>query len=157
MNTENIVIYGGQRAGKTNALYAQIMAEVPVALSVRQPWAWLIVAGHKDIENRTWSTGFRGRVLIHAGKKYGPTEKEDARIVERDMGIHIPETLRLGGIVGAVEIVDCVTQSDSPWFRNDGYGFVLRHAVELPFRPLVGRLGFFNVRGDRSFMAKEVA
>ncbi|WP_206002040.1 ASCH domain-containing protein [Paraburkholderia aromaticivorans] len=39
------------------------------ALSIRQPWAWLIVKGHKDIENRTWSTRFRGRVLIHAGAR----------------------------------------------------------------------------------------
>ncbi len=37
-------------------------------LSIRQPWAWLIVNGYKDIENRTWSTRFRGKVLIHAGK-----------------------------------------------------------------------------------------
>jgi len=31
------------------------------ALSILQPWAWLVVNGHKDIENRTWGTGFRGR------------------------------------------------------------------------------------------------
>lgn len=37
------------------------------ALSIRQPWAWLIVNGHKDIENRDWPTNFRGRLLVHAG------------------------------------------------------------------------------------------
>ena len=36
-------------------------------LSVKQPWASLICSGIKDIENRTWKTKFRGRVLIHAG------------------------------------------------------------------------------------------
>ncbi|WP_245839042.1 ASCH domain-containing protein [Yersinia kristensenii] len=36
------------------------------ALSIRQPWAWLIVNGYKDIENRTWNTKCRGPVLIHA-------------------------------------------------------------------------------------------
>ena len=47
------------------------------ALSIMQPWAWLICAGHKDIENRSWSTGFRGPVLIHAGKKFDvPTLRE---------------------------------------------------------------------------------
>ena len=35
-------------------------------LSVRQPWASLLVRGVKDIENRTWSTTYRGPVLIHA-------------------------------------------------------------------------------------------
>ena len=43
-------------------------------ISVRQPWAWLIVAGHKDIENRTWRTSYRGRLLIHASLA---TEPED--------------------------------------------------------------------------------
>lgn len=40
------------------------------ALSIRQPWAWLIVAGYKDIENRSWPTNFRGRVYIHASRKF---------------------------------------------------------------------------------------
>jgi len=40
------------------------------ALSVWQPWAWLIVRGYKDIENRTWQTGYRGTILIHAPKKF---------------------------------------------------------------------------------------
>jgi hypothetical protein len=45
--------------------------------------------------------------------------------------------------VGSVEIVDCVTVSDSPWF--DGrYGFVLRNPEPLPFRPMRGALGFFR-------------
>lgn len=40
------------------------------ALSIRQPWAWLIANGHKDIENRTSHTNFRGDFLIHASKKF---------------------------------------------------------------------------------------
>ena len=38
------------------------------ALSIRQPWAWLIVNGHKDIENRQWRTHFRGKIYVHAAK-----------------------------------------------------------------------------------------
>lgn len=38
------------------------------ALSIRQPWASLIVMGIKDIENRTWPTRHRGSVLVHAAK-----------------------------------------------------------------------------------------
>ena len=37
-------------------------------LSVRQPWAWLIVHGHKPLENRSWATSYRGPLLIHAAK-----------------------------------------------------------------------------------------
>lgn len=40
------------------------------ALSIRQPWAWLIVNGYKSIENRTWNTRIRGTILIHAGKGF---------------------------------------------------------------------------------------
>lgn len=38
-------------------------------ITVKQPWASLIVEGIKDIENRTWKTNFRGRVLVHAAAK----------------------------------------------------------------------------------------
>ena len=50
-----------------------------------------------------------------------------------------------GGIVGAVDIVDCVTESDSDWFSGP-YGYVLRDPKPLPFRPVRGQLGFFRVR-----------
>lgn len=37
------------------------------ALSIRQPWASLILAGHKTVENRVWNTGYRGPIIVHAG------------------------------------------------------------------------------------------
>ena len=40
------------------------------ALSIRQPWAWLIARGVKTVENRTWATNFRGRFYIHASAKF---------------------------------------------------------------------------------------
>ena len=40
-----------------------------IAITIKQPWAYLIAAGIKDIENRTWPTKFRGRVLVHAAAK----------------------------------------------------------------------------------------
>ena len=122
------------------------------ALSIRQPWAHMIVHCGKDIENRVWPTRFRGRVLIHASKGMTAEEYEDALdFAFRPCGID-PATLSIprahlldrGGIVGSVEIVDCVTRSDSPWFMGT-YGFVLRNPVVLPFRPYRGALGFFDV------------
>lgn len=38
------------------------------AITVQQPWAWCIAAGHKRVENRGWITGYRGPLAIHAGK-----------------------------------------------------------------------------------------
>jgi len=110
------------------------------ALSIQQPWAWLIVNGHKDIENRSWGTNFRGPVLIHAGKKMDP-DYEDAQDWNWTR-IERPDDFEFGGIVGEAEIVDCVTRSASPWFFGP-YGFVIRNARPLPFRPCRGQLGFF--------------
>lgn len=122
------------------------------ALSIRQPWAWLILNAGKDIENRDWPTNFRGRVLIHASKTCTKREYEDAmdfmtdRQILQGIGMNIPSIKGMdrGGIVGSVEIVDCVTRSDSPWFIGQ-YGFVLRNPKPMPFIPWKGRLGFFNV------------
>jgi len=108
----------------------------------------LIVNGHKDIENRTWSTRFRGPVLIHAGKSLTCAEYENCVDPLMHVGgpvIDIPSfgDLERGGIIGIAEIVDCVSQSESPWFMGE-FGFVMRNARLLPFTPMRGMLGFFN-------------
>ena len=127
------------------------------ALSVRQPWAWLIAHGYKDVENRSWSTKFRGRVYIHAGKllawswlaSFGVTRfrAEMPETFEQLQGFwrFMNDTGHLGAIVGEVDIVDCVTRSTSFWFEGP-YGFVLANPVtyEKPI-PYKGRLGLFNV------------
>lgn len=110
------------------------------ALSVQQPWAWLIVQGWKDIENRKWRTKFRGRCLIHASKKI---DQRACRLL-REKGYVLPKTFKTGGIVGETEVVDCVTESCSPWFEGP-YGFVLKKSKPLPFKPCKGMLNFFNV------------
>lgn len=120
------------------------------ALSIRQPWAWLILYAGKDIENRNWPTAFRGPCLIHAAKGMTRREYEAAMDwVLDEPGINLcvvlPEfgKLKRGGIVGEVEIVDCVQRSDSPWFTGP-YGFVLRNPKPLPLREVRGMLGFFD-------------
>lgn len=132
-----------------------------MALSIRQPWASLILKAHKDIENRCWPTKVRGRILIHAAKGMTRDEHEDALAFAVDAILADPrnagakkttlralgfafEDLQRGGIVGSVEIVDCVSKSESPWFVGD-FGFVLRDPQPLPFVPWKGQLGFFDV------------
>lgn len=113
------------------------------AISIRQPLAYLIVNGYKDVENRSWPTSFRGKVLIHAGKKF---ENETYYNVIKKLKIKLPpiEDFELGGIVGEAEIVDCVEKSKSKWFSGS-YGFVMKNAKRKRFKPLKGQLGFFNV------------
>lgn len=120
------------------------------ALSIMQPWAWLIVNGHKAIENRNWRCHYRGPILIHAGKKADKEPLQDllrgwhpvtGQLMPREFTP--PDRLRFGGIVGEAEIVDCVERSDDPWFVGR-FGIVLRNAKPLPFRPCKGALGFFT-------------
>lgn len=122
------------------------------ALSIRQPWAYMILHCGKDIENRTWSTNVRGRVLIHAPKGMTQFEFDDAWHFANGTSGPLPPIVTAnalcpdrGGIVGSVEIVDCVRRSRSPWFGGP-CGFVLRNPVPLPFHPCRGALGFFDVQ-----------
>lgn len=112
------------------------------AISINQPWAWLIVRGFKDIENRDWPTRFRGEVLVHTGMNKDPDF--DYERWEKLIGGEIPRDLFQGGIIGRTEIVDCVDESPSPWFFGK-YGFVLRNSVFFAFPQVCkGALGFFE-------------
>lgn len=114
-------------------------------LTIRQPWAWLIVNGHKDVENRSWDTKFRGRFIVHAAAGIDP-EYETIRLKAAKLGIEIPrrEQIERGGIVGAATLVDTVTSLNSPWWEGP-VGFVLEAARKLPFQAMKGRLGWWNV------------
>ena len=119
-------------------------------LSVRQPWAWLIVAGYKPVENRTWRTSYRGPLLIHASQAMEPEDFPMQRQWIETCGLVIPEDLPRGAIVGSATLshVDCGNgyQGDglactSPWFEGP-FGFHMADAVEfaepIPWR---GQLG----------------
>lgn len=120
------------------------------ALSIRQPWAWLIIHGGKDIENRSWHTKHRGRFLVHAAKGMTGEEYADACNFCHRYGLPKPprfDDLKqnwCGGIIGAVELVDSVDHSDSPWYMGER-AFLLVDPKPLPFVPLKGRLNFFEV------------
>jgi hypothetical protein len=132
-----------------------------LAISILQPWAWLIVHGWKDIENRTWRHSHRGRTIVHTGKKIdGEAHQAVLRGEHPVTGLALPEELRLaytaalmdgklhrGGIVGEVNITGCVDHSDSEWFVGP-HGFTLSDAKPLPFFAMNGRLGYFPVETD---------
>lgn len=131
------------------------------ALSIRQPWAWMIVNAGKDIENRNWTTRFRGRFLIHAAKGCTKDEYQGAiqfaRRAVRLSGYNLqrymvpePRDLHRGGIIAEAEIVDCVQMSTSPWFVGE-HGFVLRNVKALPFTPCRGALGFFYPQNAKAW------
>lgn len=123
-------------------------ADMIPCLSIRQPYAWLIVQGIKPVENRTWRTNFRGRVLIHAGITYPKRDHADDFDSWSARGYPAERESMVGGIVGEAVIVDCVKQHPSQFFMGP-YGFVLERAKAYPrLIPLGGRLGFFGVPAD---------
>lgn len=135
------------------------------ALSIKQPWAWLIVNGHKPIENRKWKTNFRGRILIHAGKGLDVQADDDlwnnrhpvtGEQSERTAGLMLPNTWERGGIVGIATISDCVTASDNEWFEGP-FGFVMTDPKPCAFVPWRGQLGFFDIPDDALILPETTA
>lgn len=122
------------------------------AITIKQPWASLIVHGIKDIENRTWRTNFRGRVLIHAAGSHGrkfsvnltdaQTKAAFATIAKEAMSGNLP----FGSIIGSVEIVDCVQNHPSIWAEKGVYNWVLANPIiyENPIKNVKGKLSFWD-------------
>lgn len=79
-------------------------------LTIRQPWATLIMRGDKRFEFRSWQTKYRGELLIHAGKGI---DKEAVNRLEK----YLPKDLPLGKILGKVMLVDCIRMS--PEFKEE--------------------------------------
>jgi len=108
-------------------------------LSIHQPWAWAIFHAGKDMENRAWSTLYRGELAVHATRL-----ESGCRL---PVGVMPPpdEALVLGAVIGLVEIVDVVRKSDSPWFSGP-LGFVLRNP-RLLAKPVhcPGNVGIWDV------------
>jgi hypothetical protein len=129
-----------------------------LALSIRQPFASLILIPLKDVENRDWWTGLRGPFLVHAAKGMTRAEYADAmNFAKRICSLSQPELLPLlesesfafenlprGGIIGSAVLRDCVKRCGSPWFRGK-YGFLLGDQRKLPFAPYKGERSFFDV------------
>jgi hypothetical protein len=91
------------------------------AITVRQPWAWAIIHGGKDVENRTQAWSYRGPLAVHAGAQFSDRGLssdliQDAAVrVDRDRPVVVntlgkiwrhEESLPLGAIIGIVDLVD---------------------------------------------------
>ena len=131
------------------------------ALTVRQPWAWAIVHGGKDVENRTRNIAgaYRGPVAIHAGKGWADAALAE---VERLAGFDAtPGGFVLGNIVGVVDLVhvhaDCTeliegfghTPTCSRWAMSDHWHLHMSNPRPLTTPiPATGRLGLWTLPDD---------
>jgi len=110
-------------------------------ITIKQPWAWLIAAGLKDIENRTWRTAYRGRLLIHSAMV---PDDVDLPEIEARHGITIDRgALHNGVTVATVKLHNIVTHHPSPWFVGP-LGWVLRDAQPVEPIPMKGRLSIYD-------------
>jgi hypothetical protein len=126
------------------------------ALSLKQPWAALIVSGRKTIEVRKWATRIRGRVYIHAATIADERPDGWEEVAEECQSLAKLE----GGIIGVAELISCVRYRSQSGFAADTakhlndpswveapqmYGFTFRSAKEVPFLPCKGNVRFFTV------------
>ena len=127
------------------------------ALSLKQPWAALVVQGLKTIEIRSWPTARRGLILIHAARV--PDLRAEA---QRHVTAEMATLVRLqGGIIGSVDLTDCVRYHDLPAFVADKashynedswfappllYGFKFSEPRILPFQKYPGWFRFFKIK-----------
>lgn len=129
------------------------------ALSIRQPWAWLIIHGGKGVENRCWdyTPQLVGTIYIHASKGMTRDEYEEAKDFAegvwraqgkyiRELALPHPSELERGGIIGTAEIVGYThnREFNDPWYMGE-LGILLRDQKPCEFRPVKGMLGFFEV------------
>jgi predicted transcriptional regulator len=121
-------------------------------LSLKQPFAELLVSGKKTVELRKWNTKFRGKFLIHSSKKI---DKERAKV----LGIDYTK-LSTGAIIGTAILYNVKKYKSEAEFKKDkskhyadikkfdSYknGFMVKnaHRLRTPL-PYPGRLKFFEV------------
>lgn len=80
------------------------------ALTLLQPWAWAIIYGGKDVENRSWTTRYRGTLAIHTSKRMTAAAYHAAAQFCALRGLTLPPqtALTFGAIIGTVDLVDCL-------------------------------------------------
>lgn len=100
-------------------------------LTVRQPWASLLIAGVKDIENRTWTASYRGWLWIHSAQRRDETPAL-VELVGRGIAERIPYLDVRGSIIGAVHVDNVVTGHVSEWAIDGQYHFVVSQARVAP-------------------------
>lgn len=128
-----------------------------LALSVRQPWAWAIIFGGKQIENRSLGSIRAGKmdcrtICIHAASSMRQDEYRWGawRLNKHGVTCPRPDELVRSAIIGVVDVTDIITQSDSEWFGGQA-GLVLENPRAIAPIPATGALGYFRWKRGRAF------
>lgn len=90
------------------------------ALTIRQPWAGAIFLLGKDVENRSWSTDYRGLMLIHSAIKVDSTS--NIKMGDDNLWSY-------GCLLGTVELVDCVKNYKSDWAIKGKWHWIFKRPI----------------------------
>lgn len=128
------------------------------ALSIKQPWANMLINGEKSIEIRNWRTPYRGTLLIHTGKTYDPVGK----------AMFNTSVTPLGCILGRVNLINiksygldyigfCADHNEhknlSHWYTANLFGWIFINPIRFANPPKVnGRTGIFPVKIDEALL-----
>ena len=119
------------------------------AVSIRPAWAWAIIHGGKDVENRLRRTRFRGRFLVHASLTVRQADYERATQALCAAGeraiLPREDEFSVGGFIGSVELVDVAEASESVWYAPGHFAWILRNPRPMEFFPYRGRRSWFLV------------
>jgi hypothetical protein len=129
------------------------------ALSLKQPYAWLIANGYLLVDDRTWGTQYRGPILIHASKGI---YQEYYNYIKSNTDVPIPaiDKLGYGGVVGIANLVLCCRPGELPegvsrqqrvhfgGVHQEYFGFLFEQATPLALLPCPGKLGIFDIDLD---------
>lgn len=120
-------------------------------LTVAQPWATCITEFGKTVENRTWTTKYRGPVAIHAARRYDPHGAPNAEALagQRFHPMRGPAGIR-GAIIALAELIDVhrCNGDCSTWAEPGQWQFVLANVHPTTPIPVRGALGLWRVPAD---------
>lgn len=108
------------------------MPEQIRAITICQPWAWAIIAGHKRFENRTWRTEYTGPLVIHSSKSDG-WMLQGMQFLRKLKITPLRAELEFGKVLGVVDLVDCVRPAEAGGdpFASGPYCFKLANPRRL--------------------------
>ena len=131
------------------------------ALTIRDPWLWAIVNSTKRIENRSWSTSYRGRIYLHSAGHLAPMHErkeclEKLAATGPTMALEVrhrdPKSFAFkpSHLVATADLIDCVQLSSSHlghWGIAGLWHWILIEVKELakPI-PMKGQLGLWRVK-----------
>ena len=148
--------------------YPTLPTGLTKALSLKQPFAWLIANGYLLVDDRSWGTQYRGPLLIHASKGLYEAYYDYLKS-STDIPIPTKDKLEYGGVVGLANLVLCCHPRELPadisseqrahfsGVNHESFGFLFDQASPLKLLPCRGKLGIFEINLDELLTAEHVA